>query len=442
MLLKNTRWLKKRYFIAVLISCSSHIWAQDTIKISIEDAIQAATIANEKITLAKLNEKIAQAQYRQTSAIFLPNANVSYTAISTNDPLNAFAFKLQQQIVSNADFNPSKLNNPGESADFLTKISIQQPVLNADMLYQRKGAALMQKVYKEQTNRTIDAITWQVQQTYLQLQMTWKAVSVLQTALNTAKSIYKVTKDRYDLGLLQKSDLLNVSVEVKSIETQLLEMQSRIANISDMLNLLMNKTANNIYTCDSSITINYKDTQSIPEQRADLNALNYAINAQDALIKADKASYLPRINAFGYYQWHDKSALGYFANAYMGGIQLSWDVFRGLQNTNKIAAKQLEKNKTEEQLRAYTNSANIELTKTKRSIADASAKIKQYEEAVLQATEANRINQNRYEQGLVSTTDVLLTQAQLSRQELALAQAIFEKNSAHVYLNFLTTVHQ
>ncbi len=58
------------------------------------------------------------------------------------------------------------------------------------------------------------------------------------------------------------------------------------------------------------------------------------------------------------------------------------------------------------------------------------------------AAEALRILQDRYEQGLVNSTDVLQSQTQLSQQKLAKAQAVFAYNSTLAYIQFLTAANQ
>jgi outer membrane protein TolC len=65
--------------------------------------------------------------------------------------------------------------------------------------------------------------------------------------------------------------------------------------------------------------------------------------------------------------------------------------------------------------------------------------MKQQQLAVDQATEALRVLQNRYMQGLVKTTDVLMAQTQLSQQRTAYVQAVFNYNLAAASLQFLTT---
>ena len=165
-----------------------------------------------------------------------------------------------------------------------------------------------------------------------------------------------------------------------------------------------------------------------------------AVAAYDQMAKSSRSNYLPKLNGFADYQLHDDRALGFYGNGYLAGIQLSWDLFKGDQH-QKTKAKVLERNKLATQLEQLKDDAAVEIKKTVRQLTDATFKIDQQTEAVRQAEEALRITHNRYEQGLVSTTDLLMAQTQLSQQRLAYAQAIFERNSAWIYLRFLTQNH-
>ena len=70
---------------------------------------------------------------------------------------------------------------------------------------------------------------------------------------------------------------------------------------------------------------------------------------------------------------------------------------------------------------------------------DAQVEIAQQKSAIEQASEALRILQNRYQQGLVNTTDVLMAATQVSQQKFALAQAVFNSNVSKAYLELLTS---
>ena len=167
-------------------------------------------------------------------------------------------------------------------------------------------------------------------------------------------------------------------------------------------------------------------------------AMQKAIEASDLMIKSSKMSELPKLNAFGSYQLNDSKMLGFGANAYLIGAQLSWDIFKGFKTKNTIATKTLERNRLAEELTQQKEQSNLELSKTKRDIGDAVTEIATQKVAIAQAEESLRILQNRYEQGLVNTTDVLMANTQVSQQKFVLAQAVLNLNVAKAYLQFLT----
>jgi outer membrane protein TolC len=81
----------------------------------------------------------------------------------------------------------------------------------------------------------------------------------------------------------------------------------------------------------------------------------------------------------------------------------------------------------------------LELNKATRDLQDARFEIKQLQLSIEQASEALQILQNRYRQGLVNTTDVLLATTQVSQLKFKLAQAAFNSNVTKAYIQFLTT---
>lgn len=406
----------------------------------LDDALQASLKHNKQIVIAQTEEAIAKSQYTQTEAIWLPQVNLSHTAYSTNDPLNAFGFKLQQAGVQQTDFNPSLLNNPSDYSNYSTAVDVKQPILNIDMLYLRKAAKQQIQVFENKSKRTTEAIQMQVIQTYLQLEFAYKVQEVTKDALRTMESIYKFTNDRFRQGMLQKSDLLNVEVQVKSAEVQLSQANSQIQNISDQLSLLMNTPKGKVYSIlPYTLAPERINNDSVAMGRSDIRAMTAALHSFDLAIKATQMGWMPKLNAFGNYHINDKTISLGGAKSYIAGVQLSWDLFKGNQIKNKIATQKLEKLKVQEQLSSHLENGAIEIRKTKRNIEDAGFKLLQQKKAVEQSEEALRIIKNRYEQGLVSTNDLLISQTQLSQQKLYHAQAQFEYQTAINYLAFLTS---
>ena len=415
--------------------------AQDSIReLSLSDAISATLNNNKSIQLARLDENIAASNYKQTDAVFLPQVGFSYTAMSTNNPLNAFGFKLQQKSITQNDFNPDLLNHPSGTPDFTTKLEVQQPLINMDMLYERKAAEKQIELYQYKTQRTKEYLTFEVQKAYLQLQLAYDAVKVLEEASQTTDSVYTFTDNHFKQGLIQKSDVLNAQVQVTTVKTNLAKAKSNIRNASDYLSLLMGQGDGIVYKPENTLRLETpaNDTATkIASSRSDFLAMQKAIEASELMIKSSKMSYLPKLNAFGSYQFNDRQALGFGANAYLAGIQLSWDIFKGNRIKNTIATQTLERNKLSEELAKQKDESQLELDKAYRDLADASFNITQQKLAIEQASESLMILQNRYQQGLVNTTDVLMATTQLSQQKFALAQAIFTSNMTQAYIQLL-----
>lgn len=414
--------------------------AQNKHYISVAEAIDIAVRDNSQIKMAELEQKTANARYRQTDAIFLPSVDLGYTALSTNNPLNAFGFLLQQQTVTAMDFNPGKLNNPGAVQDYSAKVNAKLPLLNMDMIYSRRGAKAQEEMYKHKTQRTKEYIEFEVKKAYTQLQFSYMAKNILSNSLNDVKLIYESVNNFYYQGLIQKSDLLNAQVQVNTIESALSKAESSIQNASDGLALLMGtELESTIYISDTlSETERNFTTNEILTNRADIRAMEKAIDATDMMVKSSKMAYLPRINAFGTYQLNDSKPFGFHADSYLIGINLTWNIFSGNLNRSKIKTYQYQRDRLREEQKFQIKQSKLEIEKTNREINDLQIEINKHTISVEQSEEALRIQSNRHKEGLVSTTDLLMSQAQLSQQKLLQAQAVMTYNIALAYLIFLS----
>lgn len=437
----------KKLLLGLLISTfffSASAMAQESVPLSLQEALDSALKNNKEIIMAGLDEESAHARFKQTDAMFLPQINLSYSAMSSNNPLNAFGFKLQQQSITQSDFNPDLLNNPSATQNFMTKAEWKQPILNMDMLYMRKAANRQSEVYAFRTKRAKEYLAFEVEKAYAQLQLAHQAQAVLAEAMETMNAIYTATHNRYEKGYLQKSDLLQAQVQVTSTESKLAEAKSNVQNASDYLSLLMGSKTGVVYSVESIVrSTSAENTElNVPERRADFQAMQSAITAQDMMISSNKMSYLPKLNAFAEYLINDKEAFGFGSNAYLIGAQLSWSLFKGMSVQNRTTEQRIERNKMATQLSYQKEQSQLELNKTLRQLRDAKLALQQQELSVRHASEALRILQNRYQQGLVTTSDLLHTQTLLSQQKLLEAQAIFQFNTTNAYLQFLTSTSE
>lgn len=456
---RHIRW---KVFLAIIVSLGvSRGYGQDMrVKLSADEAVAAAVANNRSVRIARLDVQAADARYKETEAVFLPQVGISYSAMTTDNPLDAFGFKLQQKTIQQADFNPALLNHPGGTPDFLTSFDAQQPLIDMDQLLQRKAVGTEKDVYRLKSERTRENVVFETRKAYMQLQLAYRAQEVMEEALRTAQALYNYTNDRVGQGMLSKADALNVQVQVKTTESRLAEAKTGVMDASDYLGLLMGRPRGLIYAVDSATDRNAAmdgpsiamagspaDTGSattgagamLPEDRADLSAFRKGIEASELMIRSNKMSGVPRLNAFGSYQLNDSRMFGFGAGGYLAGIRLSWDIFKGNSIRNKNATLQVQKNKLAEQYAQYKEQSAVELDATLRKLGDAQFAIGRQQVAVASALESSRILRDRYEQGLAGSTDILLAQSQVAQQRLALARAVFDRDVARAYIDLLTT---
>ncbi len=424
------------------LAFSSLGFSQDTLTISKKEIGQKALDKNLQIQIANQNFKSAQADFKQSNALFLPSISASHTAISTTNPLMAFGSKLNQEILTASDFNPALLNNPAKTQNFSTKIEVLQPLINVDGMYGRQAAKSKMEAFQLQTERTKEYLELEVNKAFMQLQLAYKAVGVLSKANQTADANLKLIENYFKQGILQKTDLLSVQVRVNEIKNQLQYAKSNVQNASDYLAFLLNEdNTNTIYkpleSLDNSIAIEVMNT-TLSGNRKDIQAMDKASLAYEKMVVSNKMSFLPRLNAFGSYELYDTKLLGMNAKGYLVGAQLSWSVFDGFKSIGKLEKAKADFQKSNLENQQYKAQSQLELSKTNRQLKDAENKVNLSKLALEQSQEAYRIRSNRFTQGLEKTTDLLQSETQMAQKELEFLQAVFEYNFTKEYAKFLT----
>ena len=417
-------------------------YGQDTLTISKKDIWQKAKDKNLQIKIADQTFKSAQADYRQSNALFLPSITASHTAISTTNPLMAFGSKLNQEVLTASDFNPTLLNDPAATQNYATKIEVLQPLINVDGLFGRQAAKSKMEAFQLQTERTGEYLALEVNKSFMQLQLAYKAVKVLEKANATADANLKLIENYFNQGILQKTDVLSVQVRVNEIKNQLQYAKSNVQNASDYLAFLLNEdNTNKVYKpieeLDNTIAISSNNT-TLSGNRKDILAMDKSSEAYANMYQSSKMNFLPTLNAFGSYEMYDDTLFGTNAQGYLVGAQLSWKVFDGYKSIGKMEKAKAEYQKAEVEKQQYKSQSQLELNKTNRQLKDAENKVNLEKLALEQSQEAYRIRSNRFTQGLEKTTDLLQAETQMFQKELQLLQAVFEYDFTQEYLQFLT----
>jgi len=429
------KWKSIKFAIISLLLITINLKAQDaeSIKMSLTDALQLAKEKNFELKLAQAEVDKMSADKNKSLSVFLPQITVSETFTRTNDPLNVFAFKLKQQIITTADFNPAILNNPNEKYNFNTRIDINQPLINLDGFFGRAAAADGLSAMKYKRTRTENYISFMVKMNYYKLVLNNINVEILKKELENAESIRRITKNYYNEGLITKADYLMIEVYVSNVKSQLVEAKNNLEKTNDDLRLALGiESEKNIIPTDTLKLQNFDnlsfETKSIIENRSDMLAYKNKVSSLEKMNKMNWMKLVPRLNAFGSYEYNDTKFWGSKSNNWMVGINIQWNIFNGFQNIASIQKSKAELDIAETDYSKAKLSGINEINSSLRDLNATKAKLELAKSAVLQSEEAMRIINNRYNKGLEKTIDLVNAETNALNNKLKYWKTLYYYN--------------
>lgn len=429
----NGRFIKLLSVMLILPFVAPLAQQKGKMSLSLNDALQLSKEGNYELKLAQAEVDKMQADKNKSLAVFLPQVTLSETYVKTDDPLNVFGLKLKQKIVSMADFNPLLLNNPDAFKNYNTKLEVLQPLINLDGFFGRNAAAEGLSALNYKKERTENFIDFMVKTTYYQLVLTNKSLVVINQALQTAKANRKLIKDYYDEGMITKADYLRGEVYVANLESKKAEVENAVQKVNDNLRLMLG--------LDKNVEIQPTDTLSLPavsetnfdvksaiENRSDIQAYSHKVSSFKSMKLMNQMKFLPRLNAFGIYEYNDNKAFGDGAKNWMIGLNLQWNVFNGFQNVAAVQKSAAELDQAEIEYRKAVTQGENEIKEALNDLVTARTKVALAKTAAEQSDESLKITRDRYEKGLEKTTDLVNAQTAASGAHLNYLQAVFFYN--------------
>lgn len=443
----NHSYMPKVYLILMILLLPLYASAQeissdkDQLLLSLEEAIERAEEQNFNIGQAKYDIDKVQSQYRQTNAAFLPQLSIEETGISTNDPLNVFGFKLKQEAVTQADFNPSRLNNPDAYDNFTTKFEVRQPLLNTDALFQRSVVKSQLEATKEKLKGTLEYTRYQVKDTYYQLQLLNKQLEVIKGSLETARENERQAKNFYEEDMINKADYLAANVRVLEIESQQSKVKDQLQTVQGNLRYMLNMDEEVTIVATDSLQVRPElSDESIDAENttnAEVRAMEHRISAAEQMLRASKFNFVPSINLFGSYEFNDEVPFGTQGDSYMIGATLRWNLFSGFSNVGKVMESKAELKKAKLAYESKVFKNKLEIQQAQRSLEQAQTQLQFAESSVEQAAEDFRIRNNRYGQGMEKTTDLLQAETKLMQARFQRLNALYQYNLSLATLELL-----
>lgn len=432
--------MKKHIIILACILFSYPVFSQETIVISQAQLLDSISSQNIDLLIARQDVRQAEIEIDKLKQSTLPDINLGYTASSTNNPLMAFGTKLNQEIVQASDFDPALLNDPAAIQNFNAQLNVRHSLINWEMSHFKEAAQFGVNALQYNTQRKKDYLLLMASQYYVDLQLAYRSLDVLESSLQLAMENKRIAQNSFDQGFLQKPDLLALDLRVNEIKNRIQFKGTEIKKISNALKVMYNKYELGDIKPADSLQILEKEllTSYDLSGRSDFKALESQIKAVDKEIAGQRAGSLPRVFVFGNYQINNDAVFNQPGDGYMMGLSLSWNLLGRKKNSATIESKNIEKLKINYQYESMKNQATLDIENVQYMMEDARVSIELARDAILQSRESLRIRSERFEQGMEKTSDLLEAEKNLDLAQMNYYKAIANYNKAFHYMNFLT----
>lgn len=409
--------------------------------------VDAALAQNPDLAVSRAQIDQAEAAMRQAEGNGRPRVNLSLTATTTNDALNAFGLKLGQRQATFGDFGagefnpanpavlsvaPHDLNHPGNVTNLNPRVEVLVPVYNGGMVtsYVDQAKAYVRAAQSgDQMAR--QQLVKHVLMAYQGVHTARAYIQVAREGIAAAEEYVRITEKLHKQGMAVKSDVLSARVNLEDVKLKLIEARNAEAAALDQLRLLMGKPLSEPVDVGAPVipALLAGDDEALRGQARDghpgLVALRNQSEGAAAAVRAARAGHKPQFNVMLRGDVNDEG-LGFGAASYTVAGVLSWTAFDG--GTTRAGVDRAEAGRAEllAKLRQAEEGIAYQVGDALRRAREAEDKIAARELAVEQATEAQRLVKKRYENGVGTLIELLAAQAQLDKARADQVAAQYE----------------
>ena len=416
--------------ITVLMAMTQSSFAQKTMKLTLDEAVKLALQNSKQMKLSNARVDEAIANYHDMWNNHLPDVKVSGAYLRINNPTVDLKVKLGGSSSDTAKSSSSAIK-VNQAAYGMANASL--PLFSGLRIkYGVESAKYLEEASKLDADNDKEGVMFNAIDAYVNLFKAAKAVSLVEDNLKQQQQRVTDFSNLEKNGLLARNDLLKAQLQQANIELSLLEAKNnlRINNVN--MNLLLGIPEDTELIPDNAgmaipdnvgSVISYE--QAALQNRKDIASLTWKEKAANSSIKSIKGEYYPGIALTGGYVAADIPNLLTVTNALNVGIGLQYNLGAIWKTGAKVAQAQARLHEVTAMQDMLNDQVRLQINQAYENYLLSMKKIEVYARAVGQSAENYRITKNKYDNSLVTTTDLLEADvAQLQAQlNFTLSQA-------------------
>lgn len=392
--------------------------AQNTKTITLDQAVQMSLKNSNQLKMdnAKVDEAIGAAHEAWNN--HLPDIKATGAYMRLNNP----DFDLKVKLGSSSSSAPAiKVNSAAYGI-----VNAALPLFSGLRIkYGTEAAKYLEQAAKLDVENNKEEVIMNTANAFSNLFKAREYVGLVKQNLNQQQQRVIDFTNMEKNGLLARNDLLKAQLQESNTELSLLEAENDLQTTYVSMDIMLGLPENTELIPDTS-GFHIEDAGSLIQweqtaltNRKDISALTFREKAANMSIKSTKGEYYPSIALTGGYIAADIPNLLTVDNALDVGVGLSYN-FGALWKTGaRVAQANARLHEVQASENMLTDRIRLDITQAYQGYILSLKKIEVYKKAVEQADENYRITKNKFDNSLVTTTDLLEAdvaqlQAQLS----------------------------
>ena len=315
---------------------------------------------------------------------------------------------------------------------------VSQPLYTGGALNaQHKIAKAGERLNQLNEELTIDQIHYQSDAVYWNASASQAMLQAADKYQNIVKQQYDIIQDRFNDGMISRTDLLMISTRLKEAELQYIKARQNYTLALQKLNILMGEEPNNpvdsLYTIDTaSAPVQILSLENVLQRRADYESTEVNIMKSQAQRKAALSQFNPQLNMYFSGGWATATPnLGYDVSFNpIVGINLNIPIFRwGARfKTNRQQKAYISIQKLQQSY--VTDNINEELSAALTKLTETEYQVKTAKETMNLANENLDLVSFSYNEGKANMVDVLSAQLSWTQAHTNLINAYLSEKMA------------
>jgi len=423
--------------------------------LQLQQALELLKENNLELKVSRFEAQMKDYEAKAAKGHHFGKLDVTVSGMRSNDAGNVFGFKLASREATFGDFGagefdptnpnvlsvqPYNLNYPEDRNHFQTKISYMLPLYTGGKLTEYgRITESMHEMSLFDAKQLLNEKIFQTKKAFYDISLVENYISNLSKILQNIKRLENIVDTMRTEGYAQNIDLL----EVQARKAEALSMYNQAKLNRELayqfLSFLLNRNVSSIKKISDIAPIPTVSQEKLEAKNIDIQKALLGEKIADMAVGVEEANFLPTVGAFAEYGSADDKFLNEFEqkDSYTVGVQLTWNLFAGGTDYANLEKAKVNRMKIQSQVALAKSGISLKAKKLVTEIKSKDADVRSYQKQLEFARKVYENYQGRYQEGMVSISDVLIKQSKELEILLKLLTAKNERNTKVFELNSL-----